>query len=124
MKRPGKKEIARAVVAAPTLEQAAGLLGVHRNTLLNFRKDPAVQQEIRELAAEVYKESISKAMAGASASIDTLQRLAAGEFTDPNKAYCQLNAIKLLNEIAKYGADIDQIEKRLEVLEGVANEND
>lgn len=121
MAKHDKKEVARAVIAAPTLEAAAGLLGVHRNTLLALRKDPETQKEIRALAAQVYQESINKAMVYAPETIDILKGLATGQFTDYNKVYCQLNAIKLLNEIAKYGADINEIEKRLEALEGVNN---
>jgi len=116
------QEVARAIIASPSLKEAANTLGIHRNSLLKLRKDKRTQAELKKLAQSLFEDSINHAMINANENIDILQRLARGEFGDSQKAWIQLNAIKNLNEIAKYGADLNTIETRLEKIEGLLNE--
>lgn len=119
MAKISNEKAALAIITAPTLQAAADSLGVHRNTLLRLRKDPEMQAELKRLSREIYEDAINKAMSNGVENIEILQELARGNFSESRSqvAWVQLNAIKAQQEFAKYGADMQDIAKRLERLE-------
>ena len=116
------KEVAQAIISSPNLTEASARLGISRNTLLNVRKDKRTKHALKRLAKELYEESINRAMVAQGESIDILQRLARGEFSDSQSAWIQINACKQLQDVAKYGADVQTLEERLEKIERLLDE--
>lgn len=115
-----KKELAlRALLTEPTLEAAAKITGISEVTLWRWLKDKEFAEAYREVKKEAVGQAVAKLQQASGEAVETL-RTVMNDVSSP--ANTRVTAAKSIIEMALKAVEFEEIIKRVEELEEIANE--
>ena len=115
-----KKEIAlSALLTEPTIQQAAKVAGIGEATLWRWLKDKDFVEAYREVKREAVGQAITKLQQASGEAVETL-RSVMNDIASP--ANTRVSAAKSIIEMALKAVELEDVIKRVEELEVIAND--
>jgi hypothetical protein len=117
-KKPPQKlnEFIQALLTNPNLEDAAKAAGVSRTTGWRWRQSPNVIARLREARQQAWGHALDMLQAAGPAAVSTLRHLLSSAEAESVRA----SSAKALLELSMRGAEIINLEERLNKLEEIA----
>lgn len=110
-----KKEIAvGALLTEPTIQSAAKVAGIFEVTMWRWMQDEEFSKAYRELKREAVGQAIPKLQKISVMAVETLKKIMASEDAPPTG---RVTAAKSILEMTIKGVELEDISRRVEVLE-------
>ena len=115
-KRAPKKthEAIAALLAHPTMKEAAEAVGIGESTLFRWMQDEQFREDYRKARGEVVRQAIARLQRASGEAVDTLRTIMKD---DIKPASARVTAARTILDTAVKAVEIEDLEARIEHLE-------
>ncbi len=116
--KPKQEKFIMALMATNTTEEAYKQAGIAQSTAYNYLNDPVFKEEYRRIRRETMQHVTSQLQKSALMAVKTLNQVMADEESTSSS---RVQASKVILENAYRGIELEDLQQRLEQLEGLLN---
>lgn len=109
-----------ALLVHPTVAAASQATGIHRNTLLNWKRDPVFLAELRSVSREMSRDAVNQLNALSTLAASTFRQALTGDRNLPwSRMFAASRTFELVKSFAEMdiAEQVDEMRERLRILE-------